>query len=103
MSWMSISDHQTVPNLKENDQCPILRVNLVDKKTGPPDYLTESELITLMEKHGIGTDASIPTHINNIGLRNYVTVMSGRRLQPTNLGNFEYTISMLVHCVVGYL
>ena len=56
-------------------------------KTAPPDYLSESDLIALMEKHGIGTDASIAVHINNICERNYVAIQPGRRVVPTELGN----------------
>lgn len=63
-----------------------MQVRINERQTNPPDYLTESELISLMEKFGIGTDASIPVHINNICERNYVTIESGRRLKPTALG-----------------
>lgn len=51
--------------------------------TSPPDYLSETDLIELMESHSIGTDASMATHINNIVERGYVKVESKtRRLVP---------------------
>ncbi|EMP40271.1 DNA topoisomerase 3-beta-1 [Chelonia mydas] len=86
MPWQSIPLEESLPNCEKGDIFPVSEVKLLEKQTNPPDYLTEAELITLMEKHGIGTDASIPVHINNICQRNYVTVESGRRLKPTNLG-----------------
>lgn len=39
-----------------------------------------------MEKNGIGTDASMATHINNICERKYVVIKGGRQLVPTDLG-----------------
>lgn len=76
-----------IPDFKQGDTLDVTAVKLSEGKTSPPDYLTESELIGLMEHNGIGTDASIPTHINNICQRNYVQVTgSARKLVPTNLG-----------------
>uniref|UniRef100_A0A8C3LPF1 DNA topoisomerase n=1 Tax=Chrysolophus pictus TaxID=9089 RepID=A0A8C3LPF1_CHRPC len=86
MPWHSIPLEESLPCCEKGDLFPVGEIKLLEMQTSPPDYLTEAELITLMEKHGIGTDASIPVHINNICQRNYVTVESGRRLKPTNLG-----------------
>ncbi|XP_059150612.1 DNA topoisomerase 3-beta-1-like isoform X1 [Physella acuta] len=86
MPWQQLGADEEIPILKKDEKLALEEVKLVDKMTCPPDYLTESELITLMEKHGIGTDASIPVHINNICERNYVNIISGRKLKPTPLG-----------------
>ncbi|CAG0921960.1 unnamed protein product [Notodromas monacha] len=87
LTWQGLDSHSDrIPEAREGQILPIIEVKMLDKETTPPEYLTESELITLMEKHGIGTDASIPVHINNICVRNYVTVESGRKLKPTTLG-----------------
>uniref|UniRef100_A0A5K4F1G8 DNA topoisomerase n=1 Tax=Schistosoma mansoni TaxID=6183 RepID=A0A5K4F1G8_SCHMA len=88
LTWQAVED-KSLPKslLNQGYQFNLLEEpSLIEGQTGPPDYLTESELITAMERHGIGTDASIPTHIENIVQRGYVQLLSGRKLQPTPLG-----------------
>ncbi|KAI9485417.1 MAG: DNA topoisomerase [Benjaminiella poitrasii] len=89
MHWIKYTDEEEndTSGFHEGDVVTVSTIQLAEGKTSPPDYLTESDLIGLMEKNGIGTDASIPVHINTICQRNYVQVTgSGRRLIPTNLG-----------------
>lgn len=55
--------------------------------TSKPPLLTESALLSLMESNGVGTDASMATHIKNIIDRQYVNSPSGnRQMVPTRLG-----------------
>jgi DNA topoisomerase-3 len=49
---------------------------MIDGSTSPPGYLTEPELIALMDANGIGTDATMAEHIAKIKDRNYVNVRS---------------------------
>ena len=46
--------------------------NMLDGKTSAPSYLTEPELIALMDVNGIGTDATMHEHIAKIQKREYV-------------------------------
>lgn len=54
MPWHSIPLEESLPHCEKGDLLPIGEIKLLEKQTSPPDYLTEAELITLMEKHGIG-------------------------------------------------
>lgn len=86
MPWIKIHEN-TIPNFQEGDQLNLTHCSLHVGQTQPPDHISESDLIGLMEKHGIGTDASMATHINNICEREYVQVVgNSRRLIPTQLG-----------------
>ena len=70
-------------------QLTIASADIKAGMTRPPKHLSESDLLGLMEKHGIGTDASMATHIGNIVTRAYVELrVTGRRrcLVPTSMG-----------------
>ncbi|ROW17864.1 hypothetical protein VPNG_00784 [Cytospora leucostoma] len=52
---------------------------MTEGKTTPPGYLTEADLIALMDANGIGTDATMAEHIEKIQVREYVQVVSRAR------------------------
>lgn len=73
--------------------------------TVPPELITEPELISLMDKNGIGTDATIAEHIQKIQDRTYVT-KRGKYFVATNLGKgliFGYNDLGLEYFVKPYL
>jgi DNA topoisomerase-3 len=49
---------------------------MAEGKTSPPSYLTEADLIALMDANGIGTDATMAEHIEKIQERQYVTAIA---------------------------
>lgn len=87
MHWLINKDTVIGESYKKGEKYQIATVEVKAGVTSAPEHLTESELISLMEKNGIGTDASMATHINNIIERGYVKVETkNRRLVPLELG-----------------
>ncbi|XP_071455278.1 DNA topoisomerase 3-alpha [Hetaerina americana] len=61
-------------------------INMTEGETEPPKLLTEADLIALMEKHGIGTDATHADHIETIKSREYVGLHNEVNFMPSHLG-----------------
>ncbi|CAB3229933.1 unnamed protein product [Arctia plantaginis] len=61
-------------------------IDMLDGNTSPPNLLTEADLIALMEKHGIGTDATHAEHIETIKNRSYVALADAIHFVPGLLG-----------------
>ena len=60
-------------------------IDIVDSSTEPPRLLTEADLIVLMDKHGIGTDATHAEHIETVKSREYVFTEDRDKLVPGKL------------------
>ncbi|OQS54792.1 Top3a [Ecytonucleospora hepatopenaei] len=75
-------------------------LSIIDSRTTSPCDLTEKDLIVLMDKNGIGTDATIHEHISKIQARNYAYKV-GQYIRPTDLGmnliNAYKTLELPIH------
>ncbi|KAJ7451735.1 DNA topoisomerase [Mycena galericulata] len=61
-----------VPIFAEGEEFQPSVCELREGTTTSPKYLTEADLVTLMDKNGIGTDATIAQHIETVINREYV-------------------------------
>uniref|UniRef100_A0A8D0L3H9 DNA topoisomerase n=1 Tax=Sphenodon punctatus TaxID=8508 RepID=A0A8D0L3H9_SPHPU len=77
---------KAIPVYEKGSRFQPTTVEMVDGETSPPQLLTEADLISLMEKHGIGTDATHADHIETIKSRMYVGLTPEQRFLPGHLG-----------------
>lgn len=63
--WNSKEIH----NYQVGNEFEPTELSMIEGSTSPPQLLTEADLIALMDKHGIGTDATHAEHINTIKTR----------------------------------
>jgi DNA topoisomerase III len=75
---------------------PVDELNLRGTQTVPPALLAEADLIALMDRHGIGTDATISEHIKKVIDRDYVKRLPANKFEPTKLG--IALVDGLEHC-----
>ncbi|KAL0581930.1 DNA topoisomerase [Marasmius crinis-equi] len=78
-----------LPDFEEGNEFEPAVCELRDGQTTKPSYLTEADLVTLMDKNGIGTDATIAQHIETIINREYVIEQyegATKYLLPSTLG-----------------
>lgn len=67
---------QQLPRFTVGESFEPTEANITDGETSAPGYLTEPELISLMDANGIGTDATMAEHIAKIKEREYVMTQS---------------------------
>ncbi|VDO35049.1 unnamed protein product [Haemonchus placei] len=77
---------KVLPIYMEGEELTDYRLRIADGQTQPPELLNEADLIALMDKYGIGTDATHAEHIEKIKTRQYVGVRDDGRFIPGFLG-----------------
>ncbi len=74
--WLDVYPFETkndklLPTMEEKNEVDVKEVKNIKSETKPPKRLTEAELLTMMDKNGIGTKATAPSHIETNKKRGY--------------------------------
>ena len=80
---------QPLPQFTQGEMIMPSSLEMVEGKTSSPRYLTEPELIALMDVNGIGTDATMAEHIEKILERQYVFKQPSNRRAVNEDGEDE--------------
>ncbi|OCF45893.1 DNA topoisomerase III [Kwoniella heveanensis CBS 569] len=81
--------NSALPDFQEGENFVPSVIELKEGSTSRPNLLTEADLVGLMDKNGIGTDATIAEHIAKIIERSYVLEKQEQKtkyLVPSTLG-----------------
>jgi DNA topoisomerase-1 len=76
---------EPLPRVAKGQPAQIASAKIEERETEPPPKMTESELLRLMRRYGIGTDATMQDHIHTNVVRGYMSLASGK-CTPTILG-----------------
>ena len=74
--WLTVypfekKNEKLLPVVEIGEILSIEKIKQIKSKTTAPKQLTEAELLTLMDKHGIGTKSTAPSHIETNKRRGY--------------------------------
>lgn len=75
-----------LPALQVGSRIIPTSLTMKEGTTEPPNLISEVELISIMDRNKIGTDATIAQHISTIQEREYAMKDANQRFTPTQLG-----------------
>ncbi|MFP3198646.1 MAG: type IA DNA topoisomerase [Thermoproteus sp.] len=78
-------EEEPLPRVESGDPAQLLSAKIERRQTEPPPRMSESELLRLMRRYGIGTDATMQDHIHTNVSRGYMKIAGGKCV-PTPLG-----------------
>lgn len=97
---------QALPRFNLHETFEPTEARITEGETTAPGYLTEPELISLMDANGIGTDATMAEHIVRIKEREYVMTQSaagggGQATGPGARGGREFSAPVFIPTTLG--